>query len=83
MTSIDQNPIVVGEPNWGPLEMVLSRDECEKFMYMGRSGEIELYKHRLSRRYINIGRDSGRFYGYYDGTYVEVSRSEALDHVRG
>ena len=51
-------------------------------MYMGRAGEIELYKHRLTRRYLNIGRDGRRFYRYCDGRYVEISQAEALNHVR-
>jgi hypothetical protein len=51
-------------------------------MYMGRVGEIELYKHRLTRRYLNIGRDSDRFYRYLDGKYVEINQTAALDHVR-
>jgi hypothetical protein len=52
-------------------------------MYMGRAGEIELYKHRLTRRYLNIGRNSQSFYQYRDGKYMEITRSEALAHVCG
>ena len=37
--------ITVGEPNWTPLELLLPASELENFMYMGRAGEIELYKH--------------------------------------
>ena len=51
-------------------------------MYMGRAGEIELYKHQLTRRYLNISADGQRFYRYSDGTYVEVAKAVALDHVR-
>ena len=51
-------------------------------MYMGRAGEIELYKHCLTRRYLNISADGQRFYRYSDGTYVEVTKAVALDHVR-
>ena len=51
-------------------------------MYMGRAGEIELYKHGLTRRYLNISADGQRFYRYSDGTYVEVTKAVALDHVR-
>ena len=51
-------------------------------MYMGRAGEIELYKHWLTRRYINISADGQRLYRYSDGTYVEVTKAVALDHVR-
>ena len=31
-------------------------------MYMGCAGEIEIYKHRITRRYLNIGRYSQGFY---------------------
>ena len=51
-------------------------------MYMGRAGEIQLYKHRSTRRYLNISADGRRFYHYSDGMYVEVSQSSALDYVR-
>ncbi len=77
------NPLItVGEPNWVPLEMVIPTEELDNFMYMGRAGEIELYKHRLTRRYLNISGDAARFYQYLDGGYAEITREAALDHVR-
>jgi hypothetical protein len=82
MSSINHGPMIVNEPNWAPLEMVLSRGECGDYMYMGRVGEIELYKHRLTRRYLNINQDGRRFYRYCGETYVEILRSDALDHAR-
>jgi len=75
--------ITVGEPNWTPLEQVLPACELENFMYMGRAGEIELYKHQFTRRYLNIERNSQRFYRYVDGKYVDITRAAALEHVRG
>jgi hypothetical protein len=74
-------PISVDKSNWEPLERVLSFRECSDFMYMGRAGEIELYKHYVTRRYLNIARDSQTFYRYSEGKYVEISQVEALDHV--
>lgn len=82
MTDPKQVAITVGEPNWTPLELVLAARELEDFMYMGRSEEIELYKHCLTRRYLNISADGQRFYHYSPGTYVEVTKAVALDHVR-
>jgi hypothetical protein len=82
MARFDRAPITVGEPNWAPLELVLPAWELENFMYMGRAGEIELYKHRSTRRYLNISADGRRFYRYSDGMYVEVSQTSALDYVR-
>ena len=74
--------ITVGEPNWTPLELVLPARKLEDFMYMGRAGEIELYKHCLTRRYLNVSADGQRLYRYSDGTYVEVTKDVALDHAR-
>ena len=81
MTLIECNRLVVGEPNWHPLETVLTQDECVDFMYMGRAGEIELYKHRLTRRYLNISSDAKRFYQMLGESYIEISRAEALENV--
>jgi hypothetical protein len=82
MTALFQAQITVGEPNWAPLELVLPVWELENYMYMGRAGEIELYKHRFTRRYLNVSGDGTRFYRYSERKYVEIGRSEALDHVR-
>ena len=83
MTHPIEVAITVGEPNWTPLELVVPACELENFMYMGRAGEIELYKHQLTRRYLNIERNSHKFYRYLDGKYVEITRAAALEHVRG
>lgn len=72
----------VDEPNWKPLESVLSRRACEEFMYMGRCGDIHLYKHYFSRRYLNISSDAEHFYRYSAGRYLEVNREIALDSLR-
>lgn len=72
---------MVGDPNWAPLEAVLPSTELGNFMYMGSAGQIELYKHRFMRRYLNIGRDAQTFYRYLDGEYVEITREAALDYV--
>lgn len=77
-----QIQIVVSEPNWAPLEAVMPFAELDHFMYMGSVGEIELYKHRFTRRYLNISCDARRFYRYRDGGYVEISREAALDQAR-
>jgi hypothetical protein len=75
--------IKVGEPNWKPLEGVLSREHCEDFMFMGSAGGIVLYKHRDTRRYLNIGAETGRFFRYSDGDYIEINREQAIEHVYG
>jgi hypothetical protein len=82
MTGPNQVVVTVGEPNWAPLERSVPVTDLENFMYMGCVGEIELYKHRITRRYLNIGRNSQRFYRYLNGEYVEISQPAALEHVR-
>jgi hypothetical protein len=75
--------IKVGEPNWKPLEGVLSREHCEDFMFMGSAGGIVLYKHCDTRRYLNIDSATGRFYRYADGDYIEINREQAIEYVYG
>ena len=55
------NMEVHDEPDWHPLEAVLSRRACEDFIYMGHVGDLVLYKHRDTRRYLNIDAVTGRF----------------------
>jgi hypothetical protein len=75
--------IKVGPPDWKPLEEVLSHEDCMDFMYMARAGGIVLYKHRDTRRYLNIDATTGRFYRYVGGEYIEISREEAIEHAYG
>ena len=83
MTDPSQVVVTVGEPNWAPLERAVPVTDLENFMYMGSVGEIELYKHRITRRYLNIGRNSQKYYRYLNGEYLEISQAAALEHVRG
>jgi hypothetical protein len=82
MMPTDKITVTVGEPNWAPLERVLPLNDCMNYMYMGRAGDIELYKHRHTRRYLNIGCAGDRFYRYSSGNYIEITQSAALEHVR-
>ena len=82
MKSLQDWPLTCGEPNWAPLESVLSPGECEDYMYMGQAGPIVLYKHRWTRRYLNIGLDGQTFYCYSSGGYEEIGRIEALENAR-
>jgi hypothetical protein len=58
MTDPNQVGVTVGAPNWAPLERAVPVADLENFMYMGCAGEIELYKHWITRRYLNIGWNS-------------------------
>lgn len=71
----------VHEPDWAPLEAVLRADQCADFMYMGHVGELVLYKHRDTRRYINIHAKTGEFFRYSNGVYALIDRDSALKDV--
>ena len=73
--------IEVGKPDWRPLESAIPPEFCEEFMFMGKAGDIVLYKHRDTRRYLNIDAMTGRFFEYSDGDYIEINREQAIEHV--
>jgi len=50
---------------------------------MGRTGTIELYKHRETRRYLNIEASTGEFYLQHGGGYIKISKAAALAYVFG
>jgi hypothetical protein len=66
------------QPNWKPLERIFSRFECSNFMHIGTVGTIEQYKHRDTRRYLNIDANTGEFYLRGNNTYIKVSKAAAL-----
>jgi hypothetical protein len=78
------------EPDWEPLEKVLPLKWCGGFMFMGYIGDIRLYKHGLTRRYINIDSE-GRCYKYLPpeddadiddtGDYFRTTKTLAIKHV--
>ena len=75
--------IEVGKPDWLPLENAIPSDYAEDFMFMGKAGGIVLYKHRITRRYLNIYAVTGKFYHYANDEYVEIDRRQAFDSVYG
>ncbi|HEY1255613.1 MAG TPA: hypothetical protein VGF01_12600 [Terracidiphilus sp.] len=78
-----KSAIEVGKPDWRPLESAMPPEFCEDFMFMGKAGEIILYKHRITRRYLNIDAATGKFYRYTNEEYVEIDRRQAFDSVYG
>jgi hypothetical protein len=69
------------EPNWGPLQLLMSSGNCGDFLHMGRSGSIEMYKHRRTRRYLNIDRDTAQCFAYRDGFYEPSDEATAVSEV--
>jgi len=42
------------QANWEPLEKKLGHERCVGFMYMGKVNGINLYKHGITRTYLNL-----------------------------
>ena len=66
--------------DWQPLERMLGPSLCVDFMFMGRSEQIHLYKHRDTRRYLNIAHDGTCFHYSVHG-YQPIGLEEAIEHV--
>ena len=69
------------EANWKPLEERLQPAQCVGFMFMGRLNGVNLYKHGLSRRYLNLGDDGGAYRYVEDGRFAETPFEEVLAWV--
>jgi hypothetical protein len=65
---------------WKPLKLLLGPKFWASFMYMGRSGGIFLYKHRDTRRYLNID-SAGACFRYLPGGYQPIGLNEAMADV--
>ena len=66
--------------DWQLLEQLLGPERCGNFMFMGRSGDLCLYKHIHTRRYLNIAPD-GSCFRYTPTGYVPIDREEAIRQV--
>ena len=60
------------EANWKPLESRLGRERCVGFMYMGRVNDINLYKHGISRTYLNLDDEGNCYIATGSGCYSLV-----------
>ena len=70
------------EPYWTPLEEALGAAGADGWMYMGAAVSndglvIHLYKHHITRQYINLSAD-GRAWRYGGDGYEESPRLEAI-----
>ena len=72
-------------PDWEPLEAVLPIEHCDGFMWMGLApGGIRLYKHGITRRYLNLYLDpqgAVSAYRYVDGRYVRIAVEVAIEEA--
>ncbi len=76
-----RTPTFDATPNWEPLERMVTPVHLPDFMHMGRIGTMELYKHRWTRRYLNIDAVSGGCFEYRDGEYSSVDPESAMRYV--
>lgn len=78
------NTTEVQVPDWRPLEANVPLHDRANYMHMGVCGSIQLYKHRDTRRYLNIDLDCVRFFIRKNtGELVEADRETAFGHVHG
>lgn len=73
-------------PDWKPLEAVVPMEWCGGFMWMNRivSGGVvvELYKHGITLRYLNLDDDGGA-HRWTGAGYVAIPIDESIDQVFG
>lgn len=72
------------DPNWRPLEAALPAKWCGGFMWMNRVVDkgvvIELYKHGITRCYLNLDVEGGA-YRWTGSGYEPIPLDEAVDHA--
>jgi len=70
---------------WKPLENAIGCENCSEYMFMTTSGDglkIHCYKHKLTRRYLNVDSE-GIFYRYENEGYKILSKENALKWANG
>ena len=71
----------VVEANWKPLETRMGRARCAGFMFMGRVNGINLYKHGISRSYLNLDDDGNCYIARRPGCYIAVDFGQELSRL--
>lgn len=69
------------EPNWKPLENRLGAARCAGFMFIGRVDDINLYKHGISRSYLNLDDDGNCYIAGRLGCYVPADFDQELSKL--
>jgi len=68
------------------LERALPIENCGGFMFMGQHGTVYLYKHGMTRAYLNLADDgkggaSSKCFDQASKTYVSIPMEEAIKHA--
>ena len=58
--------------NWQPLEKRLGRGRCVGFMFVGRVNGINLYKHGITRSYLNLDDEGNCYVATGSGCYSQA-----------
>lgn len=70
---------------WAPLMSLLGKRACLDFMYMGECGDLALYKHINTRRYLNIDRKTLQTYQHTAGVipsgYEPIPVDQAIRYM--
>ena len=66
------------EANWKPLEIKVGRAHCVGFMFMGRMNGINVYKHGITRTYLNLDDAGNCFVDRGKGIFAAADFSEEL-----
>ncbi|HZC23290.1 MAG TPA: hypothetical protein VE866_08125 [Candidatus Binatia bacterium] len=69
------------EPNWKPLENRLGTARCAGFMFMGRVNGINLYKHGISRGYLNLDDDGNCYVAGKPGCHLPADLDRELSKL--
>ena len=70
------------QANWKPLENRLGRARCAGFMYLGRVNGINVYKHGISRSYLNLDDDGNCYIAGEPGCYLSADFDECLKDLQ-
>jgi hypothetical protein len=71
----------VVEANWKPLENRLGTARCAGFMFMGCVNGINLYKHGISRSYLNLDDDGNCYAAAKTGCYLPADFDQELSKL--
>lgn len=71
------------EANWKPLEKRFGPDRCVGFMYMGRVNGINVYKHGITRSYLNLDDEGNGYIATGWGCYSHADFELELKKLEG
>jgi hypothetical protein len=70
--------------NWTPLKELVGEDLVQDFMFVGDDSDIMIYKHYMTRHYLNIHVSTGQTYRYGgDRGYLPMAPEVAIASALG